>query len=193
MSAEEEKEKPKYDRRTWDKEAYAKKALEKLAALEAGEDVDKFDPTDKGIYKEAPAELPRVPGSERAFLQTREKGINFDARVGVMRVRAGPPTHPPVDAIVCVVMGVPLRLCASSVCVSVCMPVSHDMSAASPLPLPSPTHSHRSCRATRTLSRRAATTAPCVSATSRTLPPTSTTSTAKSVRPSVPVCLGVFT
>jgi hypothetical protein len=77
----------KTDRRTWDKEAYARKALERLEAIAAGEDPDKIDPEDKGIFRAAPAELPRVPGSERAFLQTREKGLNFDAQVGARRVR----------------------------------------------------------------------------------------------------------
>ena len=87
MSAEDDKAAaPKHDRRTWDKSAYAKKALERLAAIEAGEDPDKQDPADVGIFQEAPAHLPRVPGSERAFLQTRETGVNFDASIGVKQV-----------------------------------------------------------------------------------------------------------
>lgn len=80
---------PKTDRRTWDKEAYAKKALERLAAIEAGENPDKVDDSDVGIFREAPADLPRVPGSQRAFLQTREKGVDFESKIGVRQVRTG--------------------------------------------------------------------------------------------------------
>ena len=47
-----------------------------------------MDPTDKTIYHEAPAHLPRVPGSERAFLQTREKRIRLEARLGQKNVSA---------------------------------------------------------------------------------------------------------
>lgn len=79
-------EPPKMDRRTWDKALYAQKALERIAALEAGEDPDRVDPADTGLFLEAPADLPRVPGSQRAFLQTRGKGINFDKDVGTRKV-----------------------------------------------------------------------------------------------------------
>jgi hypothetical protein len=74
--------KPKLDRRTWDKEHYAALAREKLKAVEAGLDDDTVAPEAKEIYKEAPAHLPRVPNSERAFLQTREKRIKLDVRLG---------------------------------------------------------------------------------------------------------------
>lgn len=36
----------KFDRRVWDKELYAKRALERMAAIEAGEDPDRVDPED---------------------------------------------------------------------------------------------------------------------------------------------------
>ena len=95
MAEDKDAEPRKFDRRTWDKEAFAKKALEKLAAIEAGEDVDKFDPADKGIFREAPAELPRVPGSERAFLQHREKGFNFAVGAKKVRGAVGAPASRP--------------------------------------------------------------------------------------------------
>jgi hypothetical protein len=83
---DEEDDGPKMDRRKWDKEHYAKIAAEKLKALEDGNTVE---PTDKEIYREAPEHLPRVPGSERAFLQTREKRIRLDAKLGSKLVRGG--------------------------------------------------------------------------------------------------------
>ncbi len=78
---------PKLERRTWDKEKYAQLAREKLKALAESEDGALVDPEDKEIYHEAPAHLPRVPGSERAFLQTREKRIRLEARLGQKNVR----------------------------------------------------------------------------------------------------------
>lgn len=77
-----------FKRRTWDKEKYAKLAEEKLYAdaefeKKQEEQAKKPEPIVPG-----PEGLARVPGSQRAFLQTPTEKVDLESNVGKRKVRS---------------------------------------------------------------------------------------------------------
>ena len=91
------------ERRTWDKEAYRKKAEARLAAAE-GEGGKKEE-----FFAVAPAGLKGPAGSKRAFLQARKRKIEVDKNLGKFQTINVQATGAAAGGFYCVVCDCTLR------------------------------------------------------------------------------------
>lgn len=75
-----------FQRRTWDREEFEKRAKERLEKDLSGESVLEAQAGKAAPFRAAAPGLKRVEGSERAFVQARDYDLNLDAKLGKRRL-----------------------------------------------------------------------------------------------------------
>lgn len=75
-----------FQRRTWDKEEFEKKAKERLDKDLTGESLKEAQAGTAAPFRAAAPGLKRVEGSERAFVQSRDYDLNLDSKLGKRRL-----------------------------------------------------------------------------------------------------------